>query len=157
MVGDETNLLAEFYSCGQKANESEEAFAEELQSLVCKVISKKPNFRKDLGTTPKQCYASQLYDKNSASIAKTLLMQMPQMSFMQFRNELARVLGTHQQSGGKTSAKTASTSAVEVKAKEKSPQTKSKSKKKIKDQCAVLTDQGPSHQDGPGSGGEFPN
>ena len=76
--------------------------------------------------------ASQLYDKNSASIAKTLLMQMPQMSFTQFRNELARVLGTCQRSGGKTSAKTASISAVEVKAEEKSPQAKSKSKKDSK-------------------------
>ena len=93
---DEANLLAEFYSHGQKAKELEEAFADELQILACKVISKKPDFRHDLDMTLKQHYASQLYDKNSASITKTLLMQMPQMSFTQFQNELARVLGTHQ-------------------------------------------------------------
>ena len=93
---DETNLLAEFYSHGQKAKESEEAFADELQILAHKVISKKPDSRHDLDRTLKQCYASQLYDQNSASIAKTLLMQIPQMSFTQFQNELARVLGTHQ-------------------------------------------------------------
>ena len=81
---DEVNLLAEFYSHGQKAKESEEAFADKLQILACKVISKKPDFRQDLDMTLKQHYVSQLYDKNSASIAKTLLMQMPQMSFTQF-------------------------------------------------------------------------
>ena len=41
---DEANLLAEFYSHGQKAKETEEAFADELQILAQKVISKKPDF-----------------------------------------------------------------------------------------------------------------
>ena len=41
---DEANLLAEFYSHGQKAKETEEAFADELQILAHKVISKKPDF-----------------------------------------------------------------------------------------------------------------
>ena len=86
---DEANLLAEFYSCGQKAKETEEAFADELQILAHKVISKKPDFWHDLDMTLKQCYASQLYDWNSTSIAKTLLMQMPQISFTQFCNKLA--------------------------------------------------------------------
>ena len=68
---DKANLLAEFYSHGQKAKETEEAFADELQILARKVISKKPDFRHDLDTTLKRCYTSQLYDWNSASIAKT--------------------------------------------------------------------------------------
>ena len=38
---DEANLLAEFYSRAQKVKESEEAFADELQILACKVIVKK--------------------------------------------------------------------------------------------------------------------
>ena len=41
---NEANLLAEFYSHGQKAKVSEEAFADELQILACKFISKKPDF-----------------------------------------------------------------------------------------------------------------
>ena len=69
---DEANLLAEFYSHGQKIKESEEAFADELQILARKVIIKKPDFRVNLDTTLKQHYASQLLDHNSASIAKTL-------------------------------------------------------------------------------------
>ena len=93
---DEANVLAEFYSRGQYAKESEESFADELQLLVRKVISKKPDFRVNLDNTMKQQYASQLYDCSNASIAKALLLQMPTVSFTQYRNELARVLGTHQ-------------------------------------------------------------
>ena len=60
----------------------------------------------------KQRYPSQLYDKNSASIAKTLLKQMPKISFTEFRNELSRVLGTQQRAATKASVKavTAATS-----------------------------------------------
>ena len=56
---NEANLLVEFYSCGQKAKESEEAFTDELQILARKVISKKPDFHINLDS--KQRYASQLY------------------------------------------------------------------------------------------------
>ena len=93
---DEANILAEFYSHAQCSKESEEVFADELQLLARKVISKKPDFSINLDTTLKQRYANQLYDRNSTSIAKTLLLQMLHVSFMQFRNELARVLGTCQ-------------------------------------------------------------
>ena len=93
---DEANVLAEFYSRRQYAKESEESFADELQLLARKVISKKPNFRVNLDNTMKQRYASQLYDHSNASIAKALLLQMPTVSFTQYRNELARVLGTRQ-------------------------------------------------------------
>ena len=93
---DEANVLAEFYSRRQYAKESEESFADELQLLARKVISKKPDFRVNLDNTMKQRYASQLYDHSNASIAKALLLQMPTVSFTQYRNELARVLGTRQ-------------------------------------------------------------
>ena len=86
---DEANLLAEFYSHAQKTKEMEEAFVDELQILARKVIIKKPDFRVNLDSTLKQCYASQLLDCNSASIAKTLLVQMSMCSFTEFRNELA--------------------------------------------------------------------
>ena len=102
---DEANLLAEFYSHGQKIKESEEAFADELQILARKVIIKKPDFRVNLDTTLKQRYASQLLDCNSMSIAKTLLVQMSQCSFTEFHNELARVLDTRRHAISKASAK----------------------------------------------------
>ena len=66
---------------------------DEFQLLAHKVISKRPAFREGLDTTLKQHYANQLYDHNSSSIAKTLLLQMPMVTFTQFHNELAWVLG----------------------------------------------------------------
>ena len=94
----------------------------------------------------KQCYASQLYDRSSASITKMILMQMPQMTFTQFRNELAQVLGTRQCAGAKSSTKAMTTSSVEVEP-DKQDQIKSKGKQKakisaqssqIKDLCTKL-------------------
>ena len=111
---DKANLLAEFYSHGQKIKESEEAFADELQILARKVIIKKPDFRVNLDTTLKQHYASQLLDHNSASIAKTLLVQMSQCSFTEFGNELARVLDTHRRTISKASAKPITMKSIEV-------------------------------------------
>ena len=56
----------------------------------------------------KQQYASQLYDHSNASIAKALLLQMPTVSFTQYRNELAGVLGTRQRSSKGVSTKAVS-------------------------------------------------
>ena len=81
---NEANLLVEFYSCAQKTKEMEEAFVDELQILARKVIIKKPDFRVNLDSTLKQRYASQLLDRNSTSIAKTLLVQMSTCSFTEF-------------------------------------------------------------------------
>ena len=105
---DEANVLAEFYSRRQYSKESEEALADELQLLAGKVISKKPDFRVNLDTTMKQWYASQLYDCSNASIAKALLLQIPNVSFTQYRNELARVLGTCQHPSKSVSSKSMS-------------------------------------------------
>ena len=66
---EEANLIAEFYSRGQKSKEMEEAFADELQILARKVMNRKPDFRQDLDMTLKQRYASQLFDKNSACLS----------------------------------------------------------------------------------------
>ena len=86
---NEANLLVEFCHHGQKAKESEEAFADELQILARKVIIKKPDFWVNLNSTLEQRYTSQLFDRNSTLIAKTLLVQMQKCSFMEFCNELA--------------------------------------------------------------------
>ena len=56
---------------------------DELQLLAHKVISKHPAFREGLDTTLKQHYANQLYDCNNALITKTLLIQMPTVTFTQ--------------------------------------------------------------------------
>ena len=139
---NEANILAKFYSCAQHAKELEEVFADELQLLARKVISKKPDFRINLDATLKQWYANQLYDCNSASIAKTLLLQMPHMSFTQFRNKLARVLGTRQHSNKSSSSKSVSVSAIRAKSEEEEPISKSQHKreKKISAQSSQIKD-----------------
>ena len=124
---DEANLLAEFYSHAQKVKESEEAFADKLQILVQKGIIKKPDFRVNLNSTLKQCYTSQLYDCNSTSIVKTLLVQMQKCSFTEFHNKLAIVLGTHQRVILKASVKPVSTRSVEVESGEEDAPLPSKS------------------------------
>ena len=108
---DKANILTEFYSRAQKPKESEETFADELQLLAHKVISKRPAFREGLDTTLKQHYANQLYDHNNSLIAKTLLLQMPTVMFTQFRNELAWVLGMCQH---KDKLKSVNTNQVEA-------------------------------------------
>ena len=130
---DEANLLVEFYSHAQKTKETEEAFADELQILVRKVIIKKPDFRVNLDSTLKQRYASQLLDHNSASIAKTLLVQMSTCSFTEFRNELARVLDTRHKAIAKASLKPVTSKSIEVEEEEEewdapSPPSKSSNK-----------------------------
>ena len=112
---NETNLLAEFYSHVQKTKESEDVFTDELQILARKVISKKPNFHINLDSMLKQRYATQLYDCNNTSIAKTLLIQMPKVSFTKFWNELAQVLGTRQWAISRVSSKAMSAMSAKVK------------------------------------------
>ena len=86
---DESTLMADFYSHTQKAKETEESFADELQVLAQKVISKKTNFQQGLNSVLKNQYANQLYDCHSVAIVKSLLFQLPpQTSFTQFRSEL---------------------------------------------------------------------
>lgn len=139
---DEANLLAKFYSHGQKAKESEEVFADKLQILAMKVISKKPDFWVNLDSTLKQRHTSQLYDHKSTLIAKTLLIHMPKISFTEFRNELATVLGTWQQAISKVLSKAVSTSSIEVKDHGEEMQSKSKAKqsKKISMQSSQIKD-----------------
>ena len=140
---DKANVLAEFYSRCQYAKESEESFANELQLLARKVISKKPDFRVNLDNTMKQRYASQLYDCSNASIAKALLLQMPTISFTQYRNELARVLGTHQHpsKGVSTKAVSATQEGTESEGEEKAGlKSQHKRDRKISAQSSQIQD-----------------
>ena len=91
----------------------------------------------------KQWYANQLYDRNSTSIAKALLLQMPNVSFTQYQNELARVLGTHQHSSKAVSSKSISVSAAGAESEEEEqPVSKSQCKweKNISAQSSQIKD-----------------
>ena len=91
----------------------------------------------------KQWYASQLYDCSNVSIAKALLLQMPNVSFTQYRNELAQVLGTRQCSGRLVASKSVSVSAAGAESEEEEqPVSKSQQKrdKKISAQSFQIKD-----------------
>ena len=115
--------------------------ADELQLLARKVISKKPDFRVNLDNMMKQRYASQLYDRSNVSIAKALLLQMPNVSFTQYRNELARVLGTRQRPSMSVSTKSVSVTPEGTESgEEEKPAPKSQHKRdsKIKAQSSQI-------------------
>ena len=57
-----SKLISDFYARAQKKNESEEAFADELQILVCKIIARKPELREDANEQLKSQYAHKLKD-----------------------------------------------------------------------------------------------
>ena len=72
---------------------------------------------------------------------------MPQITFTQFRNKLARVLGTHQRAATKASVKTVMAALAETESEEEGAVTKSQTKKdgkisaqssQIKDLCTKL-------------------
>ena len=67
------------------------------------------------------------------SIPKTLLKQMPQISFTQFRNELSRVLGTQQRMVAKASVKTVTATSTETESEGEGAVVKSHSKNTKKD------------------------
>ena len=137
---DEASILAEFYSCSQKPKEMEENFIDELQLLPHKVITKKPDFWEDLDATLKQHYANQLYDHNSMSITKTLLIQMPKVTFTQFWNELAWVLGTCQHSKGNVKSVSVVSEGTESDEGEAQSKSQQKCENKISAQSSQIKD-----------------
>ena len=91
----------------------------------------------------KQWYANQLHDHSNVSIVKTLLLQMPNMSFTQYRNELARVLRTHQCSGKAVLSKSVSVSAAGAESEEEEQsvsKSQCKQEKKISAQSSQIKD-----------------
>ena len=113
----------------QKPKETEEALTDELQLLTHMVISKHALFHQNLDATLKQQYVNQLYDHNNVSVAKALLIQMPKVTFTQFKNELAWVLETCQ---CKDKVKSVSVSQVDAKSEETEPVSKSQCKHEAK-------------------------
>ena len=94
---DETmsELISDFYSQSQKKNESEDAFADDLQILVQKIIARKPSFRAEANEQLKSQYAHKLHDQYYAAIACSVLQTSnPSETFTQFRGCLALTFGS---------------------------------------------------------------
>ena len=68
-----SKLISDFYGWHQKKNESEDAFADDLQILVRKIIACKPSFRPEANEHLKNQYAHKLHDQYYAAIAHSVL------------------------------------------------------------------------------------
>ena len=100
-------LISDFYARTQKKNESEEAFADDLQILVRKIIARKPEFREDANEQLKSQFAHKLKDPYYAAIARSMLQSSGDSeTFTQFQRCLAMTFGGRSKSG-KTSSHTA--------------------------------------------------
>ena len=64
-----SELVSDFCSRSQKKNELEDAFADDLQILVWKIIAPKPSFRAEANEQLKSQYAHKLHDQYYAAIA----------------------------------------------------------------------------------------
>ena len=64
-----SELISDFYGQSQKKNESEDAFADDFQILVRKIIAWKPSFRAEATEQLKNQYAHKLHDQYYAAIA----------------------------------------------------------------------------------------
>ena len=102
-----SELISDFNAWAQKKNESKEAFADELQIPVCKIIARKLEFREDANEQLKSQYTHKLKDPYYAVIARSMLQSSEDSgSFTQFWGHLAMMFGGRSKSG-KTSSHTA--------------------------------------------------
>ena len=102
-----SKLISDFYARAQKKNESKEAFVDELQILVHKIIARKLEFRHDANNKLKSQYVHNLKDPYYAVIAHSMLQSLEDSeSFTQFWEHRAMTFGGRSKSG-KTSSHTA--------------------------------------------------
>ena len=85
-----SSLIADFYNQSQKMWETEDAFADELQILVRKIIAQKPEFISEANQALKHQYAQNLRDPYFEVVARGQCLSSPDSkSFTQFRGRLA--------------------------------------------------------------------
>ena len=102
-----SKLISNFYARAQKKNESKEAFADDLQILVHKIIARKPEFREDANEQLKSQFVHKLKDPYYAAIARSMLQSSGDFeTFTQFQGHLAMTFGGRRKLG-KTSSHTA--------------------------------------------------
>ena len=95
-----SELISNFYGRSQKKKESEDAFTDDLQILVRKIIARKPSFRAEANEQLKSQYAHKLHDQYYAAIAHSVLQTSgPLETFTQFRGHLALTFGSRSRSG----------------------------------------------------------
>ena len=85
-----SSLIADFYNWCQRTRETEDAFTDELQILVRKIIARKPEFIHEANQALKHQFAQNLRDPYFGVVARgQCLSSHDSESFMQFRGRLA--------------------------------------------------------------------
>ena len=85
-----SSLIADFYNQFQKTREIEDAFADELQVLVRKIVAQKPEFIHEANQALKHQFAQNLRDPYFGVVARGQYLSSPDSeSFTQFRGRLA--------------------------------------------------------------------
>ena len=85
-----SSLIADFYNWCQRTRETEDAFADESQILVRKIIARKPEFINENNQALKHQFAQNLRDPYFRVVARGQCLSSPDSkSFTQFRGRLA--------------------------------------------------------------------
>ena len=85
-----SSLTADFYNWSQKIGETEDAFTDELQVLVQKIVAEKPEFIGEANQALKHQFAQNLRDPYFRVVARGQCLSSPDSeSFTQFQGRLA--------------------------------------------------------------------
>ena len=85
-----SSLIADFYNQSQKIQETKDAFADELQVLVRKIVGRKTEFKSEANQALKHQFAQNLRDPYFRVVARGQCLSSPDSkSFTQFRGRLA--------------------------------------------------------------------
>ena len=85
-----SSLIVDFHNQSQKTQETEDAFADELQDLVRKIVAQKPEIKCETNQALKHHFAQNLQDPYFGVVAKGQLLSSPDSkSFTQFWGQLA--------------------------------------------------------------------
>ena len=104
-----SSLIADFYSQSQKARETKDMFADELQVLVRKIVACKPEFISEANQALKHQFAQNLKDPYFGVIARgQCLSSLDSKSFIQFQGRLALMFNSR----GKCAKAVSATSAA---------------------------------------------
>ena len=84
-----SSLIADFYNQFQKTRETEDAFADELQILIIKIVARKPEFIHEANQALKHQFAPNLRNPYFGVVARGQCLSSPDSeSFTQFRGRL---------------------------------------------------------------------
>ena len=80
-----SELISNFYGQSQKARETEDTFADDLQVLARKIIAQKQSYRKEVNQQLKAQYTHKLWDQYYTAMACSALQSYPEEeSFTKF-------------------------------------------------------------------------